>query len=237
MPRSAASPRHISIPACLKWLFSDPRWPSNLAIGSLWTLASLLILPMPVLWGYGFRVEAATVANPDAPPPRWCGLGRLYLDGLKVFLVLVAHWGPVALCVWAAIGILGTIGVRLPEPGDESPWLGVLLLVVIGLVSWPFLCVAFYVLTASARLAVTGRLAAAFEPRVIVQLMRRNITNYALSFLVLLVTSMVAQFGPCLCCIGIFPVGFWSQVCLCRALGLIVAYDPAPQLVDRPGAV
>jgi hypothetical protein len=41
-----------------------------------------------------------------------------------------------------------------------------------------------------------------------------------------LVTSMVAQVGVLLCCVGIFPAAFWSMCAAGWALGEVARRDP-----------
>jgi hypothetical protein len=225
MSNATAPSQLIGIPACLKWLFSPPRWPARLLVGSLWGCATLLILPIPFMAGYAQRVIRSSMADPQAPPPPWDHMGRLYLDGLRSLLVLLAHWCPVGLVVWALFQLLGTAGVALGEPSDGNPLPGLILVAAFAILWLPFAAFAMYVLTAVIRLAATDRLGAAFEPRAILLLMRHNLGNYLSMYVVLLITSVVSQLGPCLCCVGLFPMAYWSQISLWRALGLIAAYD------------
>ncbi len=225
MNQPAAPSRLINIPACLNWLFSAPKWPSRLLVGSLWALATLLILPIPFVAGYAQRVIRSSWADPDAPPPAWKQVGRLYVDGLRMLLVLAAHWIPVGILVWACLRLLAAVGITLGEPSDNNPLPGLILLASLAALCLPFTAYAFYVLTATVRLAVAGRLGAAFEPRANLMLLRHNLGNYLMMYVVLLITSILSQLGPCLCCVGILPVTYWSQVSLWRALGLIAAYD------------
>ena len=88
------------------------------------------------------------------------------------------------------------------------------------------LAAVVYLPAAMARAALRDSFAEGFSWREIVAFIRANPGNYALALVFYLVASFLAQFGMILCCVGIFPLGFWSYETLAHALGETVRLNP-----------
>ncbi len=95
------------------YMFEDRDWITKVLIGSLVALASVLILPAPILGGYTVAV-ARNVMRGDETLPDWRDLLRYWVDGLAVLAAVVVYtlpfWLlPVLLVVPAALaGGLGS---------------------------------------------------------------------------------------------------------------------------------
>jgi hypothetical protein len=83
-----------------------------------------------------------------------------------------------------------------------------------------------YVPAALLRFVLYDRVSAAFEPREVVGIIRRNLGNYLLALVLYLVTNFASQLGVVLCCVGVFPLGFWSVCILAWGLGEVARRDP-----------
>lgn len=211
---------------CIKAFTSDPGWMGKLLVGSLITILGCLILPLPLLIGYQFRVLKLSAAGAPRPFPEWEDWGGLFVDGLKVLAVLIPHqvglFVGVGLPIFAVMAVSGALG-------DERGGPFVMLLVLpLGLVAFvALLAFAVYIQAALLRLVQTGDIAAAFQPAENVAFVKRNATPLLMAFAVLIVTNMLAQFGMCLCYVGLIPTTLWSQFTFHYALGQVARIDAA----------
>jgi hypothetical protein len=211
---------------CLKAFTSDPGWVGKLLVGSLITILGCLILPLPLLLGYQLRVLRLSAAGAPRPFPEWEDWGGLFVDGLKVLAVLIPHqlalFAGVGLPILAIMAVSGALG---EERGGPFVMLLVLPLALVGFVA--LLAFAVYIQAALLRLAQTGDIAVAFQPAENVAFVKRNAAPLLLAFAVLIVTNLLAQFGMCLCYVGLIPTTLWSQLTFHYALGQVARMDAA----------
>lgn len=128
-------------------------WTNPIAVGGILHFLSNFLLPYPLVLGYYLRVLDSTIAGEPEPPRFDGGWGRLYLDGLKVFVVaaipLIVPW----LFAGALLASMGGPFGTGPGPGAVGGAL--LIAAIISAVLW-------YVVPASlANLEYEGRFSAA----------------------------------------------------------------------------
>jgi hypothetical protein len=83
-----------------------------------------------------------------------------------------------------------------------------------------------YLPAALARSTLRDSFSEGFSWREITAFIQANAGNYALALVIYLLASFLSQFGMVLCCVGIFPLGFWSYLILAYALGETVRLNP-----------
>ena len=214
----------ISIGDCLAWVTKDPRWLRAVAIGSLWSVALLLLLPAVVLFGHGARVLKASFLDERATIPGWTPFGPLLLEGLRVLGIMAVHYLIAGAAIW---GVLQVITLPEAPAGEEASILFVGGMLLVG--GLAFLAIWFfglYVLTAISRAVVLDRWTAGFEVVENLDFLRRNASNYGRFVAIVVIVSTLFQFSPLLCCVGLFPAGFWIQCTMNYALGRLLASDP-----------
>ena len=91
-----------------------------------------------------------------------------------------------------------TVASRVPDHGKLAPW----------------------------RFILYDRVSAAFEVREVVGIIQRNLGSYLLALVLYFVANMASQIGVVLCCVGVFPLGFWSFCILAWGLGEVARRDP-----------
>jgi hypothetical protein len=93
--------------------FKDPDWIKKLAIGSLITLLSVLIVPVFLLLGYQVAVARNVNDGIDDRLPEWSDWGRLFMDGLYVAVANIIYALPIiviAICFAGATFVLPGTG-------------------------------------------------------------------------------------------------------------------------------
>jgi hypothetical protein len=218
----SAGPRRVDVVAALKAVTDDPRWIAKLAIGSLVLLGGVLLVGLPLVIAYPLRVvRLAADGRPGLP--EWEDWGDLYAEGLRAMAVWLVHYLPLGVAVAVPVLALGAAGVRWPEEGSG---LEAVLILALALPAWlTLLAFAAYVNAALVRVTVLDRFSAAFEVGENLSFLVHNLVNWLLVLVVLLVSSIVGQFGPCLCCIGILPVTVWGQCAFHHAMGQVARGD------------
>ncbi len=184
----------ISIGGCLAWVTRDPRWLKAVAIGALWNVAVLLLLPAVVLLGFGARVLKASFLDERATIPRWTPVGPLLLEGLRVLGIMAVHYLIAGAAIWGMSQVF-----TLPEapPGDEAgiAFIGGMLAVG-GLALLALGFFGLYVLTATSRVVVLDRWTAGFEVVENLDFLRRNANNYGRFVAIVIIVSTLFQFSP-----------------------------------------
>jgi hypothetical protein len=226
------SKANIDIGRALSFAFEDPEWMKKLAIGGLVMFAGVFVVGMPLLFGYYQRIIQRTVAGESRPLPEWSDWGALFVDGLKLWAVMMVHVWAFVLPVGAIVGVGGVVAASLEHlpRGAQTAAAVVLILGALALYAMflaATMLMAIYLPVAQVRLATTGSMREAFRFSVNLAFIRRNAVNYALAFAVALISSMAAQFGLLLCCVGFFPATVWSYWCFCWALGETARLDAA----------
>jgi Protein of unknown function (DUF4013) len=237
---AAASPPPAALPGssldfgrALGFFFQDPNWVQKLLVGSLFSLLSMFVVGGIFIAGYAVRLIRRTARGEPYPLPEWDDLGGMFTEGLAAFGAYLAHILPAAL-------VFGVVFVPIALLGDrhgDAPPAALFIVVPLALVAMvAFFAILFYFPAALTRLAVEERFSAAFEVGSNWDFLRRNISNYLLAIVVILVAGSLSQFGILLFCIGILPASFWSQCVSAYALGEVALRDPnrAPAAAASP---
>ncbi|UPW00656.1 DUF4013 domain-containing protein [Halorussus gelatinilyticus] len=190
----------------LRYVVDSDDGTKTLLVGGLLTLFSWLLIPAVFVAGYLQRVLART--NAEEPAPSFDDWGDLFAEGLKAIVVTLAYFAlPVVLLTAVAASLvvfsvettvvesdagLPTDPATVAEPvTNVGPDLLSVVVVFGGLaLAGLTALVAWYVLPAAlARLAVEGRLGAAFQFRPLWRVVTTN--SYATGWLVALVVLVV----------------------------------------------
>ncbi len=208
----------------------DPDWIKKVLIGGAFTLLSAVLVGIPFVLGYFARTLKNVAAGASRPLPEWDDLGGLFQDGLRLTAVyLIYVFG--AMIVMAIPSCLMMVPAMIASGsdrgGDAAAALGMLgMLAFYGLAMLLSLALAVYVPAAITRAALRGTVTDGLAWRQAIAFIRLNVGNYLLSLVCFLLASFLAQFGVLLCCVGVFPVSFWSYLVLAVALGQTVRLNP-----------
>ncbi|WP_162224473.1 DUF4013 domain-containing protein [Halorussus amylolyticus] len=198
----------------VKYLVESDDGTETILVGGVLTLFAWLLIPAVFVAGYLQRVLVRT--NSRDPAPSFDDWGDLFAEGLKAIAVTLAYLVvPVALLIAVTASVLlvsvETTSTTAADPvaavGPNALGLvvilgGFALAAITGLLAW-------YALPAAlARLALEGRLGAAFELRAI----RRVVTteSYATGWLVALVVLVVG--GALVSGLASIPFVGWALI-------------------------
>jgi hypothetical protein len=89
------------------FISEDERWPAKVGIGSLVMLAGMfLIFPSIFLVGYQVALMRNLISGAPRPLPEWDDWGKLFRDGIQLFVALLVYTLPLWLLYCAGFGLI-----------------------------------------------------------------------------------------------------------------------------------
>lgn len=161
----------------------------RLFVGGILLLLSILVLPAFLLYGYFLRVLGST-ASGETEPPDFDDWGEMFVDGLKVFVVILVYLLPVYVMAFV-VPVLYTfvvpMGTSVQGPSSAAAGMFVMLFVVLT----PLTLIAYYLMPAAlVGLALSGEIRGAFDVESIGRIARSR--EY---FLGMVLAAVVAVLG------------------------------------------
>jgi hypothetical protein len=223
--------RPLDFARAFRFVVEDPDWIKKILIGGAFTLLSAVLIGTPFVGGYFVRLVRNVARGEERPLPEWDDLGGLFMDGLRAVavyfvyvvgaMILPVTLGGILLLVIA--GASSTGGSAGDVVGGMAAFGMVGVYAIGGLL---MLVLMLYVPAALLRFVLYDRVSAAFEPREVIGIIQRNLASYFLALVLYLVSNMASQLGVVLCCVGVFPLAFWSFCILGWGLGEVARRDP-----------
>lgn len=222
-------PEDLQISRAFTFLTDDPRWWLKMLIGSLFMVASILVVPVFFVLGYQVAIIRAVAAGDDGGLPEWDDLGRKFKDGAALFLVWLLYSLPM-LVVIALVVVLGVF-VGSPTGGTGRAYaMGIAIVAFV--IGW-LLVIAYGLLLRlvspgfAGIFAKTGRVRQALQVGTLTGLVRADFKAYLLVFLTTaFVTSTIAFLGVFACCLGAFVTAFYAAVVNAHLIGQLTRLNP-----------
>ena len=122
----------------LKFVFDDERWITKLLIGLVLVLLSIFIIPIFLLIGYMIAVTRNVKDGVKKPLPEWEDWGKLFMDGVYVFIAQFVYTLPLLLIVCIATIATGGLGAIADSGGNPDA-----IVAVMGTTMFVIGCLAF----------------------------------------------------------------------------------------------
>jgi len=223
------SPEDLQVSRAFTFFLQDPHWPSKVVIGTLFMLASILVVPYFFVLGYQLAIVRSVAWGNDGLLPEWTGLGRMFKDGAALFLISLIYAVPMLLVV-GGLSLLGVLVGGSQEPGVQTI---IVAIALVGFVAGWLVVVAYGLVLRLATPAIIGTYAStasirkALQPGVMVGIIRADIKAYLLVFLLTaFVTSTIAFLGVVACCIGVFVTSFYALLVNAHLIGQLARLNP-----------
>lgn len=198
----------------LSFPFRDERWQNKLLIGGVVALVGSFIWPLVLpLWGYMIDIMRRAEISGELSLPEWDDWGRLFGDGLRVFVVGFVYMLPVGLLLCIGYGLM-LLMLPLSLNAEQSPEL-----VTLGLASQfvgffffalamiPMLFLMVLMAVALTRMVAHESLGAAFQFGEVWRLTRRGFKHYALALVISMGAYMLLAF--------VIMAVIYSMICAC----------------------
>lgn len=201
----------IDISDGLKAPFRDEKWGIKLGIGILYSLLSIFILPIPVIYGYYVEIVKNRLnGNPD-PLPEWKDPGIKFLTGVKYLAVILIYFLPLIVVVVPASVLLISLAL-LGGPGGDYPVSGFIAVLTVAAIV-PYSIFIYLILPPiTALFARNERIRDALEIGKVVKLFKSDWEDILLVSVFTIIIDLLAMFGLIFIIIGIFFTSFYAQI-------------------------
>lgn len=212
----------MDIGKAIGFVTEDERWVTKIVIGGLVAFLSLifsfLIIPLFFLfavYGYTVQVTRNVMEGVERPLPEWENWGKLFMDGLVIFVATVVYTLPVWLLTCCALLFIVPLGGAEGDMGDVLAGISVLGITVI---SCLILLFALALLVVSPAIVIqyarTDDFGACFRFSEVLGFTRDNIGDILIALLVIWGVSILVGF------LAFIPlVGSMGQVYLLAVTG------------------
>ncbi len=207
--------------ALVKFPFQDPNWKTKIGIGSLIMLAGFFIPIVPIffLYGYCALIMRNIIVDRKEPfLPEWDDWGKLFLDGLKIFGIVIIYSLPFMLLmvmgytVFFATAMIPAVTYN-PDtgsnPGAVFPAIGMVIFMgSLGIGMLLMLAISLVMPAAVTHAIATDEFSAAFRMREWWNILTANIGGFLIAYVVLAgfwialsVVTQILYFTIVLCCL------------------------------------
>lgn len=231
------------------YMFQDPDWFPKLAIGTLLTLAGIVLspvliglIPLIIVLGYSLDVLRNVLARREHPLPEWQDWSGFLARGFKLFAALLI-WSLPAIIL--AIPLIVGSAMANNRNAEAAAWT----LIACGSCLTLLWVIVYYLVSPAiyVRVAAQDRFGAAFDFAEIWAFTRDNIGNIILATLLILLASViivpiVGLIGLVVCLVGVLvslPFSYlWQMLFMAHLYGQIGAYGSGPfgRAVPEPAA-
>ncbi len=114
--------------------FKDPDWIAKLTIGSFFTLLSLFLVGIPVLYGYYLDLVRRVRRGDPNPLPEWKDVGVKFISGCKYLVTLWIYYVPLIIVFLPVVLMLlltSAAGSHLEAQLGRAAFVGMLIFVVV----------------------------------------------------------------------------------------------------------
>ena len=191
----------MDIGKALTFVFEDDRWIVKLLIGAAMMLLSILIIPAFFVEGYMIKLMRNVMDGIENPLPEWEEWGKLFMDGLNVFIAGLVYTAPVWLLMCCG-GLLflpagfaeGDMQEILAGIGGISFFVLACVAMILGVI------VALLIPAVTIQYAREDNLGACFRFSEVIAMTRDNIGDIIVALLVLFGVGLVLGL------LGIIPI-------------------------------
>ncbi len=188
----------------LKSLFTfpiqDEHWKSKLLIGTLLSIAGIVIFPYWFVLGYLYEIMRRVIVDSENPSlPEWGNWGQLMQNGLKLFGVSLIYSLPaLILLVGSQLAIIFFIPLSESAYPREPffPLIGMSVMTILaGMGMLLGLLSAFLIAVSTGHVVASGEFGAAFRVSEWWPILRKNFVGYFIAVIILAGVSWLANFA------------------------------------------
>lgn len=110
----------MDIGKSLTYVTEDPRWVSKLLIALVVSFFSFLFFPIFFLLGYAVAITRNVKDGAATPLPEWEDWGKLFMDGLYVFIAQFVYTLPFIILICIATVATGGLGAVADSGGNPD---------------------------------------------------------------------------------------------------------------------
>lgn len=193
----------MDIAKSVTYVFEDDKWISKLGIGILIIIASFLILPILLLFGWLVATTRNVMAGKEHPMADWDDWGQLFKDGGAIVGASIIYSSPFILLF--IIGFIATIGLGgISEVNEDVAAVGFVATFGVLMCLGAIMALALFFISPAITIqyARTNDFSACFRFSEIIDIIRDNLGDIIIVALVPFGISIVASLFSFIPCIG-----------------------------------
>lgn len=206
----------VNIEQSLRFVFDDESWIVKVLIGGVVNfLASLIVIPIPLVYGYMLDTLKNVKEGQEKPLPEWEDFGGLFMRGLVLTIGGIVYLLPLLffLCCIFVLALAAS-----DNGGSDAT--GLLLLCMFFLIALYMLALGFWFPAMMVRFAEAGTFGSMFEFGRIWRIISANMGQYLFIVIASIGVNIVASL------VGVFALGillpftsFWALLVSAHLLG------------------
>jgi hypothetical protein len=199
------------IGAAFKFQFQDPNWVSKMFLGALFELLSILIIGSWIVMGYQVEVIQRVMRKDPTPLPEWDRLSEKLLRGIKLFLISVAYYLPLALIFVPFVFLIGLSSTL--HSHEVEAFSGFTFVSAVIFVALPYvLFVSILLPVIYLEFARNERVGDALNLAAVLRFFTRNWQNVIILALIMLGVNILSAVGVVFCILGVFFTSFYAKL-------------------------
>ncbi len=210
----------MDVAKAFTYVMEDERWINKLLIAVIITFISFLFFPIFFLIGYAVAITRNVRKGVEKPLPEWDDWGKLFMDGLYVFMAQIVYTLPfwLLMCVSVFVAV-GAGGLADSGSGDIAAALLGTTGLIVGCLAFFFAIALFFISPAIiVQYVLKDDFGACFRFGEVIGIARDSISDILVVFLATFGLSMA--FGVVSSVLSIIPcIGWLIAVVLGLAIG------------------
>jgi hypothetical protein len=191
--------------------FKDPSWVTKLLIGAIFTFLSILMIGIPVLFGYYVELLQRVRRREPYPLPEWTDVGVKFITGVKYLVTLFVYYLPVVIVLAPVVFLLLVVSVTgsyLQAEIGSAAFMVIILLIVL-----PYsLFIALLTPIISITFATDERIGSGLRLGFVLRMFRQYWQESLISVLITLGVELLAGIGILFFVIGILITSFYASL-------------------------
>lgn len=219
--------------------FQGPDWVNRFIIGCALLFAGWVVPILPALFVLGYAVEVMrrVIGGEEPSLPPWQDWGRLFVDGMRAFVVGLVYLLPATLIYFGSMGLYFAVSFGSVFLAREQEVLGIFIVAMVILFIGMFLGFLLSFLgivplpAAMAHFVTENRLGAAFQVRRWWAVLKERWWEYGIAWVLLFgitglvyFAMMLLYYTLCLCWlvpIAIAPLAFYTMLVAAALFGQV----------------
>lgn len=216
------------IGAAFKFQFQDPNWVSKMFLGTLFEFLSILLIGSWLVMGYQVEVIQRVMRKEEKVLPEWDRLSEKLLRGIKLFLVSLIYYIPLAIIVLILILF---VGISTTFHSAEAEALtGITFVTAIIFIVLPYtLFISILLPVIYLEFARNEHMGDALNIARVLNFFVRNWQNVIILALIMLGVYILSAFGILFCIIGVFFTSFYAKLVSAHLTGQLHLGSPEVQ--------
>jgi hypothetical protein len=200
--------------------FKDPDWVSKFMLGAIFTALSVVLIGIPVLYGYYIELMQRMSKNEQYPLPEWREVGVKFIVGIKYLIVLLVYYLPMMFVLLPVIFLLIVAGVIGTSAAGALSSFAVLMSVFIIVIPYS-LFIAWLTPLISIRYAERESMGDALNLAAVFGLFKFHWQDALLAAVLVFIVKLLSAIGIIFLLVGVLFTSFYASLVAFHLYGQI----------------